>query len=1038
MTTESIDTIERLKGYKNKVIGNLSAKAQLSQDPGFLQALVKCLSNPSTEIRIEAAHITSSISLGSDDALASLLRVDALRALLKALKDATTTLPVPTAQPQQPRSTNQQLQSALSRALRSLIISAADIVGPSLWGLRPDASAIRNEAQSALDVFFQVESLDVVLPLLVQPHVDSAVSVAQLLAQSLRIGQHRTSVTEWVPVEDRLREVKSKRGWEKASAHGASAPGRQGGWVARGLVGLLSSRAHKVQEAALLALAALAKDNLPVASALVESEVLSPVANALARSRVADVQLAGCLCATHIIRAYPLSSDAIASTIISVLKRFISPPSTTPIISPHQQLKACYILFHLVIDDPGLCQLAFSRGCLLSLGGLLSSLTIVPAGEPPSLPVTETTKGSIASTLSSSDIPEDLTDEPPTLSALREASLIALTALALHAHDIRMAVTELDVGDVSLHPALTTNGVVFPAAANTNTAATDTGELSNQGTTRQYRQLLPLLRWTLYSPHTGVRYATAELIRALSRSIAVLRTSVVDSGLGTLIVERVMDRQEDRRVIGSALRAVANGLSEYSPLRPEYVKRGLIGRLVEFVRGVETHRFRSESDEREEWSEAEEGVLDTSLRPLALWAMKNLIKKSVDEVKMDVMAQLGWKTLAQLMVSGRLESHHLRHGGRRRKPVVMRGKTTRRESFSGGIMGSMDIDDDDDDAEVVNAEEFSDDDTETEELDVDTAEDDEMRTLQQDTDTVAVQEQAINVARNLAENENGIDMVFEEFGKLDLSEILSDSTRTATKTTDSSSSASTASRGSVSFPSLFRSTSSSSSETGSPHPIIAILTRLLSASPTAFPDVTLQATYALANLANGSPVQQALILNHPPILRCLKTVIADSGRGFEGGDVRQPAIGVVLALAKGCAGVVSMGSTGDGTGGGVTGTVVSSLKCRQEMIDAGVVGTLKRICESQGGVVGVGIGVHHHHHHGVRSSLGVSHHSLSYSHGHPSSVPSSTSPAQATPLHSHAHSHVYPHSADSSDKEVVDLAKQALDWLDHGEGYGST
>ncbi|KAG7088610.1 hypothetical protein E1B28_012584 [Marasmius oreades] len=91
------------------------------------------------------------------------------------------------------------------------------------------------------------------------------------------------------------------------------------------------------------------------------------------------------------------------------------------------------------------------------------------------------------------------------------------------------------------------------------------------------------------------------------------------------------------------------------------------------------------------------------------------------------------------MASGKLESHG-RHRGRRRKSA--RGKT-RRESVSGGIMGSMDID--------VNLRSELSDDTETE-----AEAEDQTRKAQQDT--AAVQEQAINIVRNLSEDENGIDI----------------------------------------------------------------------------------------------------------------------------------------------------------------------------------------------------------------------------------------------------------------------------------------
>ena len=148
---------------------------------------------------------------------------------------------------------------------------------------------------------------------------------------------------------------------------------------------------------------------------------------------------------------------------------------------------------------------------------------------------------------------------------------------------------------------------------------------------------------------------------------------------------------------------------------------------------------------------------------------------------------------------------------------------------------------------------------------------------------------------------------------------------------------------------------------------------LLFPPPNSSLDVILQATYVIANLANGSSAQRALILHHPPLLRVIGTVIADFPRGFEGGDARKPAIGTILTLAKGCATVIS--SPID-TGA----TTITIPQCRQIMIDAGVVGTLRRICESQGGIVGVGIGHHHHHH---LPGAGVARGSLVHSHSYP-------------------------------------------------------
>ena len=97
-------------------------------------------------------------------------------------------------------------------------------------------------------------------------------------------------MSEWHPPNERRTEVKGKRGWEKAEF--ANSPSRQGGWIAKQLVGLLQRKDVKVrrakayvfmiivrrsrlvvqhQEAVLSALGALAQDNPPVATKLAKA-----------------------------------------------------------------------------------------------------------------------------------------------------------------------------------------------------------------------------------------------------------------------------------------------------------------------------------------------------------------------------------------------------------------------------------------------------------------------------------------------------------------------------------------------------------------------------------------------------------------------------------------------------------------------------------------------------------------------------------------------------------------------------------------------
>jgi len=84
---------------------------------------------------------------------------------------------------------------------------------------------------------------------------------------------------------------------------------------------------------------------------------------------------------------------------------------------------------------------------------------------------------------------------------------------------------------------------------------------------------------------------------------------------------------EDRRVIGAALAAVCNILTDFSPLRPIYLEEKLMPRLIYIMK--------------------ESG--DPSLRLSALWAVKNVLRKTSTETKRDVMSHLGWPHLVELL-----------------------------------------------------------------------------------------------------------------------------------------------------------------------------------------------------------------------------------------------------------------------------------------------------------------------------------------------------------------------------------------------------
>lgn len=212
---------------------------------------------------------------------------------------------------------------------------------------------------------------------------------------------------------------------------------------------------------------------------------------------------------------------------------------------------------YLVMDEKELCQNAFDRGSLGKLSELVHTLTPPPAADNKAPPEWEE-------------------DEPKSLCCLREAALTTIAVLALADNDIRRDVTD-------------------------------------------GQRLLPPLASALTHRHTGVRYAACQCIRALSRSVAVARTSLVDSGLGTALFAVFTKEDEDRRVVHAALAAVCNLVNQYSPLRAPFLEQGVAARLARLLRSPYTE-----------------------LRLSALWALKNLLYKCPPETKRAIMADVGW------------------------------------------------------------------------------------------------------------------------------------------------------------------------------------------------------------------------------------------------------------------------------------------------------------------------------------------------------------------------------------------------------------
>ncbi|KAJ2913122.1 hypothetical protein MD484_g7287, partial [Candolleomyces efflorescens] len=209
-------TVSDLKKVKNSVIGNPLAKDGIVRNEELMRRLIQSIADSENEtpeeVKIEAAHIVASLSYGSEIALSALLKLNTpyvfVFALSKLFPEGSTTL-----------------RAAYARALRALVSSIADVVGPSEYGLRPETPpSLRLDAKEALDGMFSLDTLDVILPLLLSPSPQIQTPIVQLIASATRSSVHRAILVSWLPPDERRKEQgkAKKRGWEKLSASSSS------------------------------------------------------------------------------------------------------------------------------------------------------------------------------------------------------------------------------------------------------------------------------------------------------------------------------------------------------------------------------------------------------------------------------------------------------------------------------------------------------------------------------------------------------------------------------------------------------------------------------------------------------------------------------------------------------------------------------------------------------------------------------------------------------------------------------------------------
>lgn len=324
----------------------------------------------------------------------------------------------------------------------------------------------------------------------------------------------------------------------------------------------------RTQEAALWALAELTRDSVATSVQLFKCHTpsgLLPTSMLLSlrNNSNAHVRLAAFACLAHIIKVHPFTPRT-NQRVLAVLIELLEHPGEI-------QIAAAFAIAKIVADDPSLQATACNApyNCMSTLGALLA-------------------------TVSKSNS-----------SAAKAWSTAALSASSC-----------LIVTDDPVHRLQ--EGVLSALAALTFTNA----ELRRQFMDASSPPLLPLVLPLLSSGSLGSRIAACRLIRALSRSISILRTSLVDAGVADKLLVLLKNDDEPQDILTEVTATLCNLVLSYAPMRQLLLDKGGISKLIELCKS--SHG---------------------PTRLNSLWAIKNALYASDTSFKRQLMEQLGWNVL---------------------------------------------------------------------------------------------------------------------------------------------------------------------------------------------------------------------------------------------------------------------------------------------------------------------------------------------------------------------------------------------------------
>uniref|UniRef100_V5EY93 Uncharacterized protein n=1 Tax=Kalmanozyma brasiliensis (strain GHG001) TaxID=1365824 RepID=V5EY93_KALBG len=391
----------------------------------------------------------------------------------------------------------------------------------------------------------------------------------------------------------------------------------------------------KAQEAALFCLAEITRDE-PRAShrlfgyAAPSGTIPTTLLLNLRQSSNPNVRLAAFSCLANIVKVQPFSAKT-HQCVLEVLMELLDTPSGPRAGSVSQgastvetQIQAAFSIARLVADNVTLQTLATeSFGALQKLATLLDQAC--NRSQPPSGKAergsTTTILGSIAVSTPRHDA--TLGVAPPAVDEsairLREACLTALAALTFQHDEPRRKLID----------------TVSPS-------------------------VLTMVVSSIGFPALGVRVAACRLARALSRSLSILRTSIVDAGVAPKLVSLLQDPEEEEVVKIEATAAICNLVLDFSPMKKLILELGGVDSLVSLAhtggsapstRDAERYFTLSASASMPPPSSSSHLSGSQQLRLHALWGLKNLLSHSDTPLKTQVMGKLSFDFIAGLCES---------------------------------------------------------------------------------------------------------------------------------------------------------------------------------------------------------------------------------------------------------------------------------------------------------------------------------------------------------------------------------------------------